>query len=68
IDKLISFYKKIKLPISYKDFGVTMKEMEEIVLKRATQVNDMKAVPYEITLDMLKEAVENLEEYVNKIK
>ena len=68
IDKLISFCKKIKLPISYKDFGVTMKEMEEIVLKRATQVNDMKAVPYEITLDMLKEAVENLEEYVNKIK
>ena len=45
-----------------------MKEMEEIVLKRATQVNDMKAVPYEITLDMLKEAVENLAEYVNKIK
>lgn len=68
IEKLVSFYKKIKLPISYKDFGVTMKEMEEIVLKRAIQVNDMKAVPYKITLDMLKEAVENLEEYVNALK
>ena len=64
LDKLISFYKKIDLPLTYKKFDVNIDEMTEIVLSKALRVNDMKAVPFKITLNMLKEAVEKLESYI----
>ncbi|WP_308007840.1 iron-containing alcohol dehydrogenase family protein [uncultured Fusobacterium sp.] len=63
IDKLLPFYKEIRLPTSYKDFGVTREEMEG-VLQKASEVNDVKVAAVNITKDKLADAVDRLEEYV----
>lgn len=65
IDKLLSFYKKINLPTSYTCFGVKFDELDGVVSK-AISVNDVKVAAIEINFDNLKQAIIDLEKYINK--
>lgn len=62
LKKLLTFYKKIGLPTSYKYFKVNMDEMEQ-VFEKAISVNDVKVCAIDVTKNNLREAVLNLEKY-----
>ncbi|QUH25808.1 iron-containing alcohol dehydrogenase family protein [Serpentinicella alkaliphila] len=62
LERLIAFYKEIKLPISLKDLGVKNdRAYLDGVLEKAINAPDMKKVPYIVTKDMLFEAMQKLE-------
>lgn len=65
IDKLLPFYQEINLPTSYTCFGVEFDELDGVVSK-AISVNDVKVAAIEVTFDNLKQAIKDLEDYVNK--
>lgn len=63
LKRLLKFYRKINLPISYKCFGVSWEEMAK-VFEKAVSVDDIRIAAVEITKDKLIEAVNDLEKYV----
>lgn len=65
LKKLLNFYKKINLPLSYKNFNLEWKDMDN-VFKKAISVNDVKVCAFEITEQKLRDAVLNLENFINK--
>lgn len=62
LDDLIEFYRKIKLPTSYKELQLN-DERIDLLVEKACVLNDIKHSPYEITEDMVKEAIYGLEKY-----
>lgn len=50
------------LPTSFKDIGITEKQLYEI-LPRVTELSDIRHYPYKVTVDMMKTAFSYLEEY-----
>lgn len=65
LDKLVKFYKKINLPISYKNFNVNINNMDSI-LDKASTVKDIEVAAYPITRDMIYTSIKELEEYISK--
>ncbi|NME36051.1 MULTISPECIES: iron-containing alcohol dehydrogenase family protein [Fusobacterium] len=65
LDKLINFYKKINLPISYKNFNVEIKDMTS-VFDKASSVKDIEVSAFSITKDMIYNSIKELEEYISK--
>ncbi|AOY76095.1 iron-containing alcohol dehydrogenase family protein [Clostridium formicaceticum] len=62
LDKLISFYKEVKLPTSLGDIDVKNdRNYLEAVLEKAIDAPDMKKTPYPVSKDMLFEAIQRLE-------
>lgn len=66
LENLLSFYKAIALPISYRDFSVSWEEMSS-VFEKAISVNDVRVAAVEITKEKLEKAVRDLEDYLKKI-
>ena len=62
LKKLLKFYNEVKLPISYKAFGVEWNEMLQ-VFEKAYSVNDVRVAAIDVTIQKLKEAVINLENF-----
>lgn len=62
LKKLLKFYNEVKLPISYKAFGVEWNEMLQ-VFEKAYSVNDVRVAAIDITIEKLKDAVINLENF-----
>lgn len=65
LNKLLKFYRQINLPTSYKCFGLSWEEMAG-VFEKAYSVNDVRVAAFEITVDKLSKAVQDLEIYVEK--
>ncbi|MCI5724854.1 MAG: glycerol dehydrogenase, partial [Fusobacterium sp.] len=65
LNKLLKFYRQINLPTSYKCFGLSWEEMSG-VFEKAYSVNDVRVAAFEITVEKLAKAVQDLEEYVAK--
>lgn len=61
LKKLLAFYDKINLPTSYTKFPITSEEIDRVVLKKASEVNDVKVTAFPVNYELLKEALYNLE-------
>ena len=61
LKKLINFYKRIKLPTSYTKFSISSEDIDKIVLKRASEVNDVKVTAFPVNYELLKKALYQLE-------
>lgn len=64
IDKLIKFYNELGLPFSYTAFGVKREELGGVIAKAAV-VSNAKAVKMTITEELIANAIDELEAYVN---
>lgn len=65
IDKLLKFYKEIDLPDScYRCFHVTADEVEQKILQKASEVNDIVVSAFPINKDILRKGLADLEAYV----
>lgn len=64
IDKLLPFYNKINLPVTYKAFNVNCEDIEKI-LDKASSVGDIKKAAFPITREILKKGIYDLENYIN---
>ena len=62
LDRILPFYKSIKLPTSYKDLEAKDEEMEG-VLKKAVDLPDMNVAAFKITKEMLEDAIKKIEAY-----
>lgn len=63
LKKLINFYKRIKLPTSYTKFSISSEDIDKIVLKRASEVNDIKVTAFPVNYELLKKALYQLENF-----
>jgi len=62
VKKLIPFYKSIGLPTNLKELNITEEMLlNDVVLEKAVNAPDMKKMPYEITKEMIKKAVLDLD-------
>jgi glycerol dehydrogenase len=68
ISKLLKFYKSIDLPTSYKKFGINPDDLENKILKKASEVPDILVSAFHIDKDVLRKGVNDLEEYVAQYK
>ncbi|MDR3259768.1 MAG: iron-containing alcohol dehydrogenase family protein [Fusobacteriaceae bacterium] len=66
ISKLLKFYKSIDLPTTYNKFEITPDELENKILKKASEVPDIDIAAFHIDKDVLRKGVKDLEEYVAK--
>jgi len=63
VKNLIPFYKSIDLPVRLRDIGLTIDDcLDEAFITKALDAPDMKKMPYNVTKEMLLEAIEALEE------
>lgn len=67
LKKLIEFYKSIKLPISYKEFKVSEKELEKVI-EKACSTGDIEKACIKIDKEIYKNAIVKLEDFVNNIE
>lgn len=67
LEKLLPFYKAIRLPTSYQHFHITWEDMEK-VFEKALSVNDIKVASIPITKEKIQKAMEDLEQYIEKNK
>lgn len=65
LDRFYDFYKGMKLPTKLADIEVVVDELDP-VLAEAVKKYDMDYSPYEITEQMIKDAILELEEYNKK--
>lgn len=63
LKKLVDFYKKINLPISYKNFNLEYENLDG-VFEKAISVNDVKVAAIKVNKENLSEAVKKLENYI----
>jgi glycerol dehydrogenase len=68
INKLLKFYKAIGLPTTYKKFEISHDELENKILKTASEMLDIIVSPFHIDKDVLRKGVNDLEEYVAQYK
>jgi len=62
LERLITFYEQIKLPVCLKDLDVKNdRAYLEAVLEKAVNAPDMRKVPFAVTKDMLFQAMQKLE-------
>ncbi|MFK4785158.1 iron-containing alcohol dehydrogenase family protein [Fusobacterium sp. MFO224] len=66
LKKLIYFYKSVKLPISYKEFGVTEDELEKVI-EKACSTGDIEKACIKIDKEIYKDAINKLENFVQSI-
>lgn len=67
LEKLLPFYREIGLPTTFTKFPASQDEVNNIVLKRASEVNDVKVTAFPVDYNILKEALYKLEVFTNKI-
>lgn len=65
LKKLLEFYKEIGLPTTFNKFSVTQEEINNVVLKKASEVNDIKVAAVTVNYEILREAVYRLESLIN---
>lgn len=61
LEKLMKFYDSIDLPTSYSRFSVSVEEIDNIVLKKASEVNDVKVTAFPVNYNSLRSALYGLE-------
>ncbi|MDP0492712.1 MAG: iron-containing alcohol dehydrogenase family protein [Fusobacterium sp. JB021] len=66
LKKLIEFYKSIKLPISYKEFGVTENEIEKVI-EKACSTGDIEQACMKIDKEVYRNAINKLEDFIQNI-
>ena len=59
-EKLKAFNRRIGLPTSFKEIGVTLEELEKVA-SRLIQDEDVEHFPYPLTVEMVMEAAKKLE-------
>ena len=67
LERIFNFNKSIGLPTKLADLDITTMEQLEVVINKAKETKDLAHVPYEITKDMIREAVLALEDYNKKM-
>lgn len=61
-ERVYNFNKSVKLPVCMADVEITEKDLDAVV-KQAIAMKDIDHNPYEITVEMLTEAIRELERY-----
>ena len=67
LERIFKFNKSIALPTKLADLDITTMDQLEVVINKAKETKDLAHVPYEITKDMIREAVLALEDYNKKM-
>lgn len=65
LERVFAFNQKMGLPTKLSDIGVSIDEIEPVI-EKASQCMDIKHWPYEVTYNMIFNAIKELEEYNNR--